>query len=63
MDGRTLEFLNVLDEYSRLSQTILVGRCCRAAEVIDTNEDLPKLNPPPTPRRMDDGPEFIAHAL
>ena len=53
MDGRTLKFLNVIDEYSRLCLAIRVGRRCRAAEVIDTNEELLKLYPPPTHLRME----------
>ena len=61
MDGRTLKFLNVIDEYSRLCLAIRV--CCRAAEVIDTIEELLMLYPPPTHLRMDNGPEFIANAL
>ena len=53
MDGRTLKFLNVIDEYSRLCLAIRVGRRCRAAEVIDTIEELLKLYPPPTHLRME----------
>ncbi len=63
VDGRTLKFLNVIDEYSRLCLAIRVGRHCRSAEVIDTIEQLLKLYPPPTQLRMDNGPEFIANAL
>ena len=63
MDGRSLKFLNVIDEYSRLCLAIRVGRRCRAAEVIDTIEELLKLYSPPTHLRMDNGPEFIANAL
>jgi putative transposase len=40
-----------------------VDRRCRAADVIDTIEDLLRLYPPPTHMRMDNGPEFIANAL
>jgi hypothetical protein len=50
MDGRTLKFLSVIDEYSRLSLAIRVGRCSRVAEVIDTIEELLKLYPPPSHR-------------
>ena len=62
-DGRTLKYLNVTDEYIRLALAIRVGRCCRAAEVIDTIEDLLKVYLPPIHLRMDNGPEFIANAL
>ena len=62
MDGRTLKFLNVIDEYSRLCLAIRIGRRCRAAEVIDTIEELLKLYPPPTHLRMDNGPEFNCFA-
>ena len=34
MDGRTLKFLNMIDEFSRLFLAIRVCRRCRAAEVI-----------------------------
>jgi len=38
-------------------------RRCQVVDVIDTIEELLKLYPPPTHLRMDNGPEFIAHAL
>ena len=63
MDGRTLKFLNVIDEFSRVCLAIRVGRRCKSVDVIDTIEELLKLYPPPTHLRMDNGPEFIAHAL
>ena len=63
MDGRTLKFLNLIDEYSRVCLAIRVGRRCKAVDVIDTIEELLKLYPAPTHLRMDNGPEFIAHAL
>ena len=63
MDGRMLKFLNVIDEYSRVCLAIRVGRRCKAVDVIDTIEKLLKLYPAPTHLRMDNGPEFIAHAL
>ena len=63
MDGRALKFLNLVDEFSRVCLAIRVGRRCRAFEVIDTIEELLKLYPAPTYLRMDNGPEFIAHAL
>jgi putative transposase len=63
MDGRTLKLLNVINEFSRFYLAIRVGRRCHAVDVIDTIEELLKLYPPPTHLRMDNGPEFIAHAL
>jgi hypothetical protein len=53
MDGRTLKFLYVIDEYSRLYLAIRSGRRCRAAEVIDTIKELLKHYPPPTHLRME----------
>jgi transposase InsO family protein len=39
------------------------GRTLKFLNVIDTIEELLKLYPAPTHLRMDNGPEFIAHAL
>ena len=63
MDGHTLKFLKMVDEFSRVCLAIRVGRRCRAVDVIDTIEEPLKLYPPPTHLRMNNGPEFIAHAL
>jgi len=63
MDGRRLKLLNIVDEYSRLYLAICVGRRCKAVDVIDSIEELLKQYPAPTHLRMDNGPEFIAHAL
>ena len=63
MDGRRIKFLNIVDEYSRMCLAIRVGRRCKAMDVIDTIEELLKQYPAPTHLRMDNGPEFIAHAL
>jgi transposase InsO family protein len=63
MDGRTLKFLNVIDEHSRVCLAIRVGRRCTAVDVIDTIEELFKLYPAPTHLRIDNGHECIAHAL
>jgi putative transposase len=52
MDGRTLKFLNVIDEYSRVCLAIRVARRCQAVDVIDTIDELLKLYPPPTHLRM-----------
>ena len=63
MDGRRLNFLNIVDDFSRLCLAIRVGRRCKAMDVIDTIEELLKQYPAPTHLRMDNGPELIAHAL
>ena len=63
MNGRNLKFLNVVEEFSRVCLAIRVGRRCKAVDVIDTIEELLKQHPAPTHLRMDNGPEFIAHAL
>ena len=63
MDGRRLNFLSIVDEYSRLCLAIRVGRRWKAVDVIDTIEELLKQYPASTHLRMDNGPEFIAYAL
>lgn len=62
-NGRPLKFLNIIDEYSRLSLAIRVGRRCRGQDVVDTLEELLMLYPAPENIRMDNGPEFISKAL
>ncbi len=62
-DGRRLKFLNVIDEHSRLSLAIRVGRRCNAQDVVAVLEELTGLYPAPAYIRSDNGPEFIAHAL
>ncbi len=42
---------------------IRVGRRCKAVDVIEAIEELLRLYPPPTHLRMENCPEFIAHAL
>ncbi len=63
MDGRRLKFLNIVDEYTRLCRAIHTGRRCKAVDVIDTIEDVLKPYPAPIHLRMDNGPDFITHAL
>ncbi len=63
MDGRTLKFLKVIDEFSRVCMAIRVVRRCQAVDVIDTIEEQLNLYPPSTHLRMNNGPAFIAHAL
>lgn len=63
MDSRTLKYLNVLDEYSRVCLAIRVGRRCHAVVVFDTLEALLQLYPAPTHLRIENGLEFAAHAF
>jgi putative transposase len=63
MDGLSVKFLNVIDEFSRVCLATRVSRRCQAVDVIDTIEELLKLYPPLTHLRMDNGSEVIAHAL
>ena len=42
MDGPTFKFLNVIDEFSRVSPAIRYGRRCKAVDVIVTIEELLK---------------------
>jgi transposase InsO family protein len=62
-DGQRLNFLNIIDEYSRVCLAIRVSRTCKAVDVIAAIEELLGQYPVPTHLRMDNGPEFIAHAL
>jgi putative transposase len=62
-DGRRLNFLNVIDEYSRLCLAIRVGRRCKAKDVVAVLEELMSLYPAPEFIHSDNGPEFIAEPL
>lgn len=62
-DGRRVKFLNVIDEQSRLSLAIRVGRRCKAKDVVAVLEDLTSVCPAPTFIRSDNGSEFIAQSL
>jgi transposase InsO family protein len=61
--GRRHKFLNVSDEHSRLRLAILVGRRCKAKDVVAVLEELTSLCPTPAYIRSDNGPEFIAQSL
>ncbi len=62
-DGRRLKFLTVLDEYTRESLAIEVGRSIRAREVIAVLAYLFMVRGGPRFIRSDNGPEFIAQAI
>jgi len=62
-DGRKLKFLTVLDEYTRESPAIEVGRSIRSTDVISVLEYLFMVRGVPKFIRSDNGPEFMAHAI
>jgi len=62
-DGRSLKFLTVLDEFTRESLTIEVGRSIKSKDVIAVLEYLFMIRGIPGFIRSDNGPEFIADAI
>jgi putative transposase len=62
-DGRPLKWLTVVDEYTRESLALEVGRRMRADDVIDVLAELFQLRGVPAHIRSDNGPEFIAAAI
>ena len=63
VDGRTLKFLTVEDEYTREVLAIEVERSITSTEVIETLRYLFEVRGAPQFIRSDNGPEFIAQAL
>jgi len=62
-DGRQLKFLPILDEHTRESLTIEVGRSITGQGVVDTLAYLFRVHGEPEFIRSDNGPEFIAKAV
>jgi len=62
-DGRSLKLLTVLDEFTRESPAIEIGRSIRAKDVIAVLEYLFMVRGVPSFIRSDNGPEFIADAI
>ena len=62
-DGRTLKLLTVLDEFTRESPAIEVGRSIKAKDVIAMLEYLFMVRGVPGFIRSDNGPEFIADKI
>jgi putative transposase len=62
-DGRSLKLLTVLDEFTRESPAIEVGRSIKAKDVISVLEYLFMVRGVPKYIRSDNGPEFIADAV
>lgn len=61
--GRTLKFLAVIDEYTKESLAIEVGRRITHQDVIEVIDTLIGERDAPTYIRSDNGPEFIADKL
>lgn len=62
-DGRGLRLFNVIDEFTRESPCMLVERSIGADQVITELERIAAERGYPLYLRMDNGPEFISHAV
>ena len=62
-DLKTVKLLNVIDEFTRECLAIDVGRSITADDVVARLEQLSAERGAPCYLRMDNGPEFVAHAL
>ena len=62
-DLRTIKMLNIIDEFTRECLTIDVARSITADDVVNRLDELMKERGAPHFLRMDNGPEFVAHAL
>jgi len=63
VDGRTLKFLTLEDEYTRECLAIEVERSITSLELIETLRYVFEVRGVPAHIRSDNGPEFIAKAL
>jgi transposase InsO family protein len=63
VDGRTIRFLNIVDEYTRVCLKIKVGRGIKSEDAIDTLAELFAIWGVPKRIRCDNGPEFISEAI
>ncbi|GAA4422398.1 hypothetical protein GCM10023155_05960 [Bremerella cremea] len=61
--GRTIRFLNIVDEYTRQCLAIKVGRSITSEDAIDTLAELFAMYGVPKRLRCDNGPEFISTAI
>lgn len=62
-NGQQVKCLTVVDEYTRESLAIDVGRSIRSARVIEVLSKLISLRGAPRYLRSDNGPEFVSRAL
>jgi putative transposase len=59
-DGRSIRMLTLIDEYTRESLAVRVGRRLRSLDVIETVADAMLMHGIPAHIRSDNGPEFVA---
>ena len=62
-DLRTIKMLNFIDEFTRECLAIDFSRSITAEDVVTRLDQLAKERGAPCYVRMDNGPEFVAHAL
>jgi len=62
-DGRTIRFLNIVDEHTRVCMSIKVGRSISSEDAIDALAELFSMHGVPRRIRCDNGPEFISLAI
>ncbi len=62
-NAKTLKLLNIVDEFTRECLAIDVGRSITADKPVSCLERLAAERGVPAFLRLDNGPEFIAHAL
>lgn len=63
LDGRTIRFLNIVEEYTRQCLAIKVDRSITSEDAIDTLAELFAMYGVPKRLRCDNGPEFISKAI
>jgi putative transposase len=63
VDGRTIRFLNIVDEYTRICLSIKVGRSITSEDAIDTLAELFSMHGISQRIRCDNEPEFISSAI
>ncbi len=63
MGGKTIRFLNIVDEYTRVCLSIKASRSITSEDAIDTLAELFAMHGVPKRIRSDNGPEFISVAI
>lgn len=63
IDGKSIRFLNIVDEHTRQCMVIKVGRSITSEDAIDTLAELFSMYGVPKRLRSDNGPEFISNAI